>query len=63
MLHLIRSRHGPALALEVAASFVTTARPAEEPQITAARPDPRLDPGSLAPSRGWRRGSTPRNRS
>ena len=44
MLHLIRSRQGPALALEVAASFVTTARPAEEPQITAARPDPRLDP-------------------
>ena len=44
MLHLIRSRQGAALALQVAASFVTTPRPAAEPQITATRPDPRLDP-------------------
>lgn len=44
MLQLIRARHGPAIALQVAASFVTTPRPADEPQITATRPDPRLDP-------------------
>lgn len=44
MLHLIRMRHGPALALQVAASFLTTARPGHEPQITKDRPDPRLDP-------------------
>jgi transcriptional regulator GlxA family with amidase domain len=43
MLHLIRARHGPATALQVAASFVTTPRPGTEPQITATRPDPRLD--------------------
>ncbi|SEN72700.1 transcriptional regulator, AraC family with amidase-like domain [Gemmobacter aquatilis] len=44
MLHLIRTRYGAALALQTAASFVTTARPADEPQITETRPDPRLDP-------------------
>ncbi len=44
MLHLIRSRHGAATALQVAASFVTTPRPGHEPQVTATRPDPRLDP-------------------
>ncbi len=43
MLHLIRSRQGAALAHQVAASFVTTPRPGAEPQITALRPDPRLD--------------------
>ncbi|MEO8241399.1 MAG: GlxA family transcriptional regulator [bacterium] len=44
MLHLIRARHGPALALKVAASFITTERGGAEPQILAAKPDPRLDP-------------------
>jgi transcriptional regulator GlxA family with amidase domain len=44
MLHLIRARHGPALALQVAASFITTARDGHEPQMTHAKPDPRLDP-------------------
>lgn len=44
MLHLIRSRHGPALALQVAASFITTARDGREPQVSPAKPDPRLDP-------------------
>lgn len=44
MLHLIRSRHGPALALAVAASFLTTARDGSEPQVSPAQPDPRLDP-------------------
>ncbi len=44
MLHLIRARHGPALALQVAASFITTARDGAEPQIAPTRPDPRLDP-------------------
>ena len=43
MLHLIRSRHGPALALQVAASFITTAREGSDPQITPPA-DPRLDP-------------------
>jgi transcriptional regulator GlxA family with amidase domain len=43
MLHLIRARHGAALALQVAASFITTARPGAEPQISPPR-DPRLDP-------------------
>ena len=32
MLHLIRARHGPALALQVAASFITTARDGQEPR-------------------------------
>ncbi len=44
MLHLIRSRHGAALALQVAASFITTARDGHEPQISHTKPDPRLDP-------------------
>lgn len=47
MLHLIRARHGAALALAVAASFITTARPGSEPQHTVTPPrarDPRLDP-------------------
>ena len=44
MLHLIRARHGPALALQVAASFITTARDGAEPQVSPAQPDPRLDP-------------------
>jgi transcriptional regulator GlxA family with amidase domain len=43
MLHLIRSRHGAALALQVAASFITTARDGTDPQI-APPADPRLDP-------------------
>ncbi len=43
MLHLIRARHGPALALQVAASFITTARDGHEPQVSPAQPDPRLD--------------------
>ena len=43
MLHLIRARHGTALALQVAASFITTAREGAEPQISSAAPDPRLD--------------------
>ncbi|MFT4149627.1 MAG: GlxA family transcriptional regulator [Paracoccaceae bacterium] len=38
MLHLIASRHGPALARQVAASFITEARPGHAPQI--ARPTP-----------------------
>lgn len=44
MLHLIRSRHGAALALQVAASFITTARDGHEPQISPQKPNPRLDP-------------------
>ena len=44
MLHLIRSRHGAALARQVAASFLTRARPGHEPQIAAADPDPAIDP-------------------
>ena len=43
MLHLIRARHGAALALQVAASFITTARDGAEPQISPSRPNPRLD--------------------
>jgi transcriptional regulator GlxA family with amidase domain len=43
MLHLIRARHGPALALAVAASFITTVRDGADPQITPPA-DPRLDP-------------------
>lgn len=44
MLHLIRARHGPATALQVAASFITTAREGSEPQVLARKPDRRLDP-------------------
>lgn len=43
MLHLIRTRHGAAVALQVAASFITTARDGSEPQITQTQPAPRLD--------------------
>ena len=42
MLHLILQRHGPALARQVAASFITAPRDGAEPQMQAARP--RLDP-------------------
>lgn len=46
MLHLIRARHGAALSLQVAASFITTARSGGDPQMIQAadRLDPRLDP-------------------
>jgi transcriptional regulator GlxA family with amidase domain len=44
MLHLIRARHGPALALQVAASFISQARDGHEPQLSPAKPDLRLDP-------------------
>jgi transcriptional regulator GlxA family with amidase domain len=42
MLHLIRARHGAALARQVALSFLTQARPGTEPQTAPA--DPALDP-------------------
>ncbi len=50
MLHLIRARHGAALALQVAGSFITVARDGAEPQVGAqfggreARTNPRRDP-------------------
>jgi transcriptional regulator GlxA family with amidase domain len=44
MLHLIGARHGAALARQVAASFLTTARDGAEPQIAVPSHDPRLDP-------------------
>ncbi|EEW26095.1 GlxA family transcriptional regulator [Rhodobacter ferrooxidans] len=44
MLHLIAARHGPALALAVAASFITTARPGHEPQLGPQPPKTRLNP-------------------
>jgi transcriptional regulator GlxA family with amidase domain len=43
MLHLIAARHGPALARQVALSFLTTPHPGHQPQ-TAPDPDPALDP-------------------
>lgn len=43
MLHLIRMRHGTAIALQTAASFLTTARDGAEPQISPAAPAARLD--------------------
>ncbi|MFN4204283.1 MAG: GlxA family transcriptional regulator [Tabrizicola sp.] len=43
MLHLIRSRHGAALARQVAASFLATVRNGHEPQIAPGQ-DPSLDP-------------------
>ncbi len=43
MLHLIRARHGAALALQVAASFLTTQRDGADPQI-APEQNRRLDP-------------------
>jgi transcriptional regulator GlxA family with amidase domain len=44
MLHLIASRHGAALARQVAASFITTPHAGSEPQmqISQQRVDPRL---------------------
>lgn len=45
MLHLIGMRHGPALARQVAASFLTTPRPGSEPQLAPPIPaNTRLDP-------------------
>ncbi|MGL4236675.1 GlxA family transcriptional regulator [Tabrizicola sp.] len=44
MLHLIGTRHGAALARQVAMSFLTQARPGAEPQTSPAEPDPALDP-------------------
>jgi transcriptional regulator GlxA family with amidase domain len=44
MLHLIRARHGAALARQVANSFLTRARPGTEPQIAPPSRDPVLDP-------------------
>ncbi len=44
MLHLIQSRHGAGLARQVAASFITTPRPAAEPQRSPTAANPRLDP-------------------
>ncbi len=44
MLHLIRARHGAATALQVAGSFITTARDGAEPQIAAAPEAPGRDP-------------------
>ena len=43
MLHLIRARHGAALARQVALSFLTTPGRGSDPQ-TAPAPDPALDP-------------------
>lgn len=43
MLHLIRTRHGAALARQVANSFLTRARPGHEPQIAPPGPEPALD--------------------
>lgn len=45
MLHLITRRHGPALARQVAQSFLTTPRPGHEPQVAPPAPsslDPRV---------------------
>jgi len=44
MLHLIRARHGAALARQVAASFLATVRKGSEPQIAPSGQDPALDP-------------------
>jgi transcriptional regulator GlxA family with amidase domain len=44
MLHLIGQRHGPALALQVASSFITAPRDGAEPQMQRRGNDPRLDP-------------------
>lgn len=43
MLHLIGARHGAALALQVAASFITTAQAGFVPQISPPLANPRLD--------------------
>jgi transcriptional regulator GlxA family with amidase domain len=44
MLHLIRSRHGAALARQVASSFLATVRKGSEPQIAPEAQEPALDP-------------------
>ncbi len=44
MLHLIRTRHGAALARQVAASFLATVRKGSEPQIAPEAQEPALDP-------------------
>lgn len=44
MLHLIRARHGPALALQVAASFITRAQDGHDPQISPPQTNQRLEP-------------------
>lgn len=44
MLHLIRARHGAALARQVAASFLATVRKGSEPQIAPVAQDRALDP-------------------
>jgi transcriptional regulator GlxA family with amidase domain len=44
MLHLIRARHGAALARQVAASFLATIRDGAEPQIAPEAQDRALDP-------------------
>jgi len=44
MLHLIRARHGAALALQVAASFITTAQNGDAPQLSPQPQPTRLDP-------------------
>lgn len=44
MLHLIARRHGPPLARQIAASFLTTVRGGNEPQVAPPARDPRLDP-------------------
>ena len=44
MLHLIATRHGAGLARQVAASFITTPRPAAEPQRGPTATSTRLDP-------------------
>lgn len=44
MLHLIRARHGAALARQVANSFLTLTQGGEVPQIAPLRRDPGLDP-------------------
>lgn len=43
MLHLIESRHGPAIARHVAQGFVSTPQPGQLPQV-APQPPARLDP-------------------
>jgi transcriptional regulator GlxA family with amidase domain len=44
MLHLISARHGAALARQVAASFITTARQGSDPQLAQAPDYPHIDP-------------------
>jgi len=44
MLHLIRARHGAALARQVTNSFLTVEQAGTDPQVAPARRDPGLDP-------------------